>query len=253
MTQAVIMGRLQTDNYLTMSLPTLPTLATILLSSALSLSAPARAMAPKDSPWEIDFSSCVMPEYPTEAQRNEHTGRSTLEFLIRTDGSIAASLVKTSSGHGELDAAAQEALSSCRFKLRVPAAPKEEIWQLVMYVWTLEDREEPPQRQIDNSSCQRAAYPKGARDRAMTGALSLALLVRPDGSVRATRVVSSSGHPALDSATRTALSLCRVTEGGSGAVADEWIRMNYVWSESDLPTNTDVPKQTKAAKPTTQR
>lgn len=226
--------------------------AGLLLAWAAAIT-PAQAVAPRDYPWEMDFANCVMPQYPKAAQRNEYTGRSTLAFLVRTDGTIAASLVQKSSGHIELDDAAQEALSSCRFKLRAPTAPKEEIWQLVMYAWTLEDRvAAPPQRQLDNSSCTRATYPAGAPDRKMTGALSLALLVRPDGTVKDTRIDSGSGHPALDDATRTALAMCTFAGGGAVPGADEWIKMDYVWSADDLPKKTDPPQAKQTGKNKTQ-
>lgn len=222
----------------------LPALLAAFLWTWFAAAMPVHAMDPKDYPWGLDFANCVMPEYPKEAQRNEYTGKTTLQFLIRIDGSIAASMVQASSGHAELDNAAQEALSTCRFKLRLPVAPKEELWQTVMYVWTLEDYDGPVARAIDNSSCARAPYPTAARDRGMTGALVLSLLVRPDGSVHETKVVRSSGHPALDTATRTALAACRFTEGGGPAkpTTDEWITMDYVWSEDDLPKADTGPK-----------
>lgn len=199
--------------------------------------APAQAMAPRDYPWVMDVATCAMPAYPKEAQRHEHTGQTDFEFLVRTDGSIAATMVKTSSGHAELDDAAQDALSQCRFKLRTATVPTEPLWQRVIYVWKLEDRDDPPpQRHIDNGSCARARYPAAARNRTMTGTVHVSLLVRPDGSVSASKIAGGSGHPALDSATRTALAACRF-EGGAAAApaADEWITVDYVWSADDLP------------------
>jgi TonB family protein len=186
-------------------------------------------------PWVLDSANCTFPEYPRAAARNEETGTTTLEFLIRTDGTIAATLVKASSGSAVLDTAAQDALAQCRFKLRVPVAPKEELWQQMKYVWTLQDSDGPLQRRLDVSTCARAPYPRAARKRDMQGTLSLGLLVRPDGSVRETRLVQSSGHPELDSATRTAMAMCRFLDGPAKPVADEWVTMEYVWSPEDLP------------------
>ena len=108
----------------------------LLLSGMVA--SPAGAVEPKDDAWVIDVPTCTFPKYPAFAKREGHTGTTTLEFLIRTDGTIAATRVKQSSGHFELDRAAQESLSQCHFKLQVPVAPDDERWQLTNYVWTLD-------------------------------------------------------------------------------------------------------------------
>lgn len=225
-----------------MTFPTLlVTLAVRLLGAviACAVAGPAQAEEPQVHPWLLDFAGCATPEYPKQAQREEHTGRVTLEFLIRTDGSIAASMIKGSSGYPELDEAAQEALSQCRFKLNVPVAPTSARWELVQYVWTLEDAEPAVVQRSIEAGCARAPYPAGAPNRTMTGSLALAFLVRPDGSVRATRIDRTSGYPALDGATRTALAACRFTDGeGAAPTVDEWITLEYMWSEDDWPAQT---------------
>ena len=228
-----------------MATPTLSRMIAALVCT-LCITGSAHAMDPKDYPWIIDMANCPMPEYPKEAQRNEETGTTDLEMLVRTDGTVAASLVKKSSGHPLLDEAALATLSGCRYTLKGKAVPKEDIWQMVRYVWTLEDAATPDDRQLD-SSCMRAPYPAGARDRTMTGAMTLSLLVRPDGTVRDTRIEGGSGHPALDSATRAALARCRFTQSASAGLpaADEWITMDYVWSEDDLPKKPAVQKKRK--------
>jgi len=196
-------------------------------------SAPVRAA--DKYPWVLDTAHCTFPDYPRDAARNEETGTTTLEFLIRTDGSIAATLVKSSSGSQVLDTAAQDALAKCNFKLQGAVVPKEEMWQNMAYVWQLEDSDGPLPRRLDFSTCPRTAYPADARQRTMTGALTLGLLVRPDGTVRETRLVRSSGHPELDSATRKAMAACRFLDGPVKPTADEWATMDYVWSADDLP------------------
>lgn len=178
---------------------------------------------------------CASPEYPSSALRNEQTGTTTLEFLIRTDGSIAATLVKNSSGSQVLDLAAQEALAKCNFKLRAAVAPKEEMWEKVAYVWRLDGNPRQLPRRIDFSTCARAPYPAAPRQRDMLGALTLGLLVSPDGTVRETRLVRSSGHPELDNAARTAMAACHFLDGPVRPTADEWATMDYVWSADDLP------------------
>lgn len=207
-------------------------IALALLSCTL-FTAPARAT--ENYPWVLDTAHCTFPTYPREAARNEETGTTTLEFLIRTDGSIAATLVKHSSGSPVLDMAAQDALARCNFKLHAAVTPREEVWQKMAYVWQLSDAEGPLQRRIDFSTCARAPYPAGARKRDMTGTVSLGLLVKSDGAVRETRLVGSSGHPELDSATRTAMSACRFLDGPAKAVDDEWVTMDYAWTVEDLP------------------
>ncbi|MDQ2819590.1 MAG: energy transducer TonB [Pseudomonadota bacterium] len=194
----------------------------------------APVQAADNFPWVLDTAHCIFPDYPREAARNEETGTTMLEFLIRTDGSIAATLVKTSSGSQALDMAAQDALAKCNFKLQ-GAEPKEEMWQKMAYVWQLSDSDGLLQRRIDLTTCGRTPYPAGARKRDMTGTLSLGLLVRPDGSVRETRLTAGSGHPELDSATRTAMAACRFLDGPARAVEDEWVKMDYVWTQDDWP------------------
>lgn len=197
------------------------------------LTAPARAA--ENFPWILDTASCTMPEYPREAARNEETGTTMLEFLIRPDGTIAATLVKSGSGSQVLDMAAQDALAKCRFKLRVPAGPREEMWQKMAYVWQLEDSDGPLPRRLDLSTCARAPYPANARTRNLTGSLTLGLLVRPDGSVKEARLVRSSGHPELDSATLGAMARCRFLDGPEKPTANEWATMDYAWLPEDLP------------------
>lgn len=214
-----------------------------LLGASFAVAGTAAAAPVTRSAWLIDFSTCATPEYPKAAQRNEHTGTVDLEFLVRSDGTIAATLIKSSSGHLELDQAAQDALSKCRFKLQAPVPPKEDIWQPVRYVWTLEDNDGPLPRQIDPATCARAPYPARARDTNMTGSLSLRLLVRPDGTVRDTNLLRTSGHPELDNAARTAMAACRFTDGASKPSVDEWVTMEYVWVESDLPAQARQPKK----------
>ena len=207
---------------------------TALVLGLLYCTSAAAGVADND-PWVLDTANCTFPEYPRAAARNEETGTTTLEFLIRTDGTIAATLVKTSSGSADLDIAAQDALAKCRFKLRVPVAPKEETWQKMAYVWTLEDSDGPLPRRLDVSTCARAPYPAAARKRDMQGTLSLGLLVRPNGTVGETRLLRSSGHPELDTATQTAMASCRFLDGPAKPTADEWATMEYEWGPDDLP------------------
>ena len=103
------------------------------------------------------------------------------------------------------------------------------------YVWSLEDSNGPLPRRLDLSTCARAPYPATARRRDMLGTVALGLLVKPDGSVGETRLVRSSGHPELDSATRTAMATCHFLDGPVKPVAEEWATMDYAWLPEDLP------------------
>lgn len=197
------------------------------------LNVPAHAV--ENLAWELDTVHCISPEYPREAAHHDASRSTGLELLIRTDGAIAATRVRSSSGSQVLDMAAQDALAKCHFKPRTAVAPEEEVWQKLTYVWTPDDNHGLPPRRIDFSTCTRAAYPAEARQHTMPGTLTLGLLVRPDGTVRETRLVRSSGHAELDSVARNAMAACRFLDGPVKPTVDEWATLDYVWSAEDLP------------------
>ncbi|MFA9218232.1 MAG: energy transducer TonB [Sphingomonadaceae bacterium] len=85
-----------------------------------------------------DFSTCAKPEWPKSSLRNEETGTVTLSFLIGVDGHVADSKVVKSSGFRELDKAAVNGISKCRFKPGLTDGKPEQAWMQMQYVWTLE-------------------------------------------------------------------------------------------------------------------
>ena len=103
--------------------------------------APAAAPGPAKSvhiPAVADFSTCAKPEWPKSSLRNEETGTVTLSFLIGVDGHVADSKVVKSSGFRELDKAAVNGISKCRFKPGMTDGKPEQAWMQMQYVWTLE-------------------------------------------------------------------------------------------------------------------
>jgi protein TonB len=86
----------------------------------------------------VDFNTCARPEYPKNSLRNEETGVTQLQFLIGADGAVKESKLSKSSGFRDLDRAAQNALSRCRFKPGMANGVAQESWTNVQYVWTLE-------------------------------------------------------------------------------------------------------------------
>ncbi|UOD29826.1 M56 family metallopeptidase [Massilia violaceinigra] len=85
-----------------------------------------------------DFSSCAKPLWPQASLQAEHTGTVTLSFKIGTDGRVAASRVKQSSGHVLLDEAAREGIVKCRFSAGTHKGKPVPSWMDMQYVWSLE-------------------------------------------------------------------------------------------------------------------
>lgn len=87
----------------------------------------------------VDPSACAKPEYPRTSLRAEETGVVTLAFLIGTDGRVVDSRVEKSSGFKDLDKAARNGLSLCKFKPGSFDGKPEQSWTKMQYVWKLED------------------------------------------------------------------------------------------------------------------
>lgn len=83
-----------------------------------------------------DARSCVAPPYPINAYRNGQAGTVLLALLVASDGRVVESKVQKSSGSSELDRAARNALSLCKFK---PAEGQTEpTWANLSYVWSID-------------------------------------------------------------------------------------------------------------------
>ncbi len=92
-----------------------------------------------------DLKTCAKPEWPKEALRKEQTGTVTLAFLIGLDGMVLESRVEKSSGHVQLDLAAQDGLAKCAFTPPPSVGRTEPTWTKMQYVWTLEPAKTPAQ------------------------------------------------------------------------------------------------------------
>ncbi len=81
---------------------------------------------------------CTLPDYPARAAREGLTGTVTLSLLIGVDGKVADAKVQKSSGHKDLDRAAMDALSMCKFKPATSNGVAEPAWGQIAYVWNLD-------------------------------------------------------------------------------------------------------------------
>ncbi|MET3130497.1 protein TonB [Oxalobacteraceae bacterium GrIS 1.11] len=85
-----------------------------------------------------DMGTCAKPEYPKSSLRNEEAGTVTLSFLIGVDGNVAGSKIVKSSGFRDLDKAAVNGISKCKFKPGMTDGKPEQAWMQMQYVWNLE-------------------------------------------------------------------------------------------------------------------
>ncbi|WP_374586334.1 energy transducer TonB [Pseudoduganella sp.] len=86
----------------------------------------------------IDANNCAKPAYPAAALRNEETGTVSLAFLVGKDGKVASAKVERSSGSRDLDRAALNGLSLCRFTPGTVDGVPYESWFRMQYVWNLD-------------------------------------------------------------------------------------------------------------------
>lgn len=86
----------------------------------------------------IDASNCAKPNYPAAALRNEETGTVSLAFLVGKDGKVASAKVERSSGSRDLDRAALNGLSLCRFTAGTVDGIPYESWFHMQYEWKID-------------------------------------------------------------------------------------------------------------------
>jgi protein TonB len=86
-----------------------------------------------------DANGCAKPDYPASSARNGDSGTVTLALLVGADGRVTSSRVSKSSGHRELDKAAVNALSLCKFKPAMNNGVPEAGWAQIAYVWKLDE------------------------------------------------------------------------------------------------------------------
>ena len=85
-----------------------------------------------------DPNACALPDYPVRAAREGISGTTLLALLVGTDGRVTSSRIERSSGSRDLDRAAVNALSLCRFKPASNNGVAEAGWAQLAYVWTLD-------------------------------------------------------------------------------------------------------------------
>lgn len=85
-----------------------------------------------------DPNACALPDYPVRAAREGISGTTLLALLVGSDGRVSSSRIERSSGSRDLDRAAVNALSLCRFKPASNNGVAEAGWAQLAYVWTLD-------------------------------------------------------------------------------------------------------------------
>ena len=79
-------------------------------------------------------------------------------------------------------------------------------------------------------SCRQPVYPPDVLAARVEGTVTLAFLVRADGTVREAVVRKSSGNATLDETARAALAKCRFQPGAvNGAPKEQWTELPYAW------------------------
>lgn len=85
--------------------------------------------------------------------------------------------------------------------------------------------------------CAKPEWPKKSLRAGEQGAVTLTFLIDVDGKVAESRIVTSSGFPALDEAAQTGLAKCRFRPGlVNGKPEKAWVKIQYVWTIDRFPT-----------------
>jgi periplasmic protein TonB len=85
-----------------------------------------------------DANGCALPDYPAAAARRGDTGTTTLALLVGADGRVSSARVEGSSGSRDLDRAAINALSQCKFKPATNNGVAEAGWAKLAFAWKLD-------------------------------------------------------------------------------------------------------------------
>lgn len=99
--------------------------------------APVVNAVPVRVPPVIDSRNCEKPKYPRASELAEETGVVVLALLVDVDGRVVDSKIDKSSGFTNLDKAARNALSLCRFKPATADGKPEQAWAKITYEWKL--------------------------------------------------------------------------------------------------------------------
>jgi TonB family protein len=98
----------------------------------------------------------------------------------------------------------------------------------------------------DLRQCVRPAYPQSAMSDGEEGYVELGIHVDADGHVLETKILSSTGSPALDKATAAAFGSCAYEPGKvNGQPTAMWTRVQYIWTMD--PSNGKMMSRLKQA------
>lgn len=94
----------------------------------------------------------------------------------------------------------------------------------------------------DLSSCSKPEWPIESLRKNQQGTVKLAFLVDADGTVRESKIATSSGHPLLDNAALNSVRRCKFEPGTEdGKAVLMWREMSYVWLLENSPTQPAKP------------
>jgi protein TonB len=82
---------------------------------------------------------CAVPEYPSSSLRNGEEGTVVLALMVNAAGKVDNARVTKSSGHRNLDRAAQNALSLCKFQPAMDNGQPQAGWAQISYNWKLDN------------------------------------------------------------------------------------------------------------------
>lgn len=85
-----------------------------------------------------------------------------------------------------------------------------------------------PASRLNSAECDVPNYRNSWQDDELTGNVKLAVLVDAKGNVQDTKVISSSGHLALDKASLRASTACKFKPATNGS-EPVWAQVQYNW------------------------
>jgi TonB family protein len=211
-----------------------PVYAQTAAEAAPAASAPTPAPAPLGSPAKVKkgasvvLDGCARPAYPRAALRQERTGTVTMDFTISVEGAVKEARIRESSGHQDLDQAALESLSKCKFVPATVDGVPVETSSPVKYVWVLKDKKKIEQAaELLLHTC---ATPAPQPTDGIPRVAVLESLIDASGRITATRVLKSSGSQLVDRAAIASQQSCRALPSlRAGKPSETWVPVTYFW------------------------
>lgn len=105
-------------------------------AAAVMFAAAGGTVVAAEVPAVFDAKNCKA-EYPKAALMNEEQGIVSMKFLISAEGRVLESKLDKTSGFKNLDKAAMQAISACKFKPGSKDGKPDSTWTKVEYNWTL--------------------------------------------------------------------------------------------------------------------